>query len=249
MDHPIQTIHQLSQYLAAAAISFMEAAPDDSHTNLGFDGSTQSLSTHALNDLGIQLCFSYADFSLFWKGEGLKSSIELDGKTHQEVLNWLKSTAEGFGFDTPYRYEFHYDLPYPIEADQLWVAPKAKALNQLSDTRTKAQRASEAFATELGQEVAIRIWPHHFDTGGYTALVDGLGVGWGLAIPDSVVNGPYYYISYYKDGKSYLPDDLPALGLGDWYRDGFTGAVLPFRDSGDDGFAFFKQVHQRIMSH
>ncbi|WP_435579432.1 hypothetical protein [Gilvibacter sp.] len=249
MDHPIQTIHQLSQYLAAAAISFMEAAPDDSHTNLGFDSAAQSLYTHPLNNLGVQLCFSYADFSLFWKGEGLKSSITLDGKTHEEVLNWLMSTAEALGFYTPYRYEFHYDLPYPVEEDQLWVAPEDKVLNELSDARTKAQLASEAFATELGKEVAIRIWPHHFDTGGYTALADGLGVGWGLAIPDSVVNGSYYYISYYKDGKSYLPDDLPELPLGDWYRDGFIGAVLPFRDSDDDSFVFYKQVHDRIMSH
>ncbi|MDC7996604.1 hypothetical protein [Gilvibacter sediminis] len=249
MDHPIQTIHQLAQYLAAAAISFMEAAPDDSHTNLGFDDSSQSLSTHPLNDLGVQLCFSYADFSLFWKGEGLKSSISLDGKTHQEVLNWLKSTAEGLGFDKPYQYEFHYDLPYQVEADQVWVSPEANTLNQLSEDRANAQLASEAFATELGQEVAIRIWPHHFDTGGYSPLENDLGVGWGLAIPDSVVNSSYYYISYYKDGNSYLPDDLPGLTLGDWHRDGFTGGVLPLKESDQDGFAFFKQVHQRIMSH
>lgn len=249
MPTPIQSIHLIAQYLAAAAISFLEPKKDDSHTNLGFVRQASRLETHPLNSAGIKLCFSYADFSLLWMGEGLEVICELDGKTHAQVLDWLTESAQGLGFGKPYKYNFHYELPYSWVKDEKLSSPCSAALNQHINQRRAAQIASEAFATYLGKQVPVRVWPHHFDTGAYLTLDSGLGVGWGMAIPDEVKAQMYFYLSCYKDGQSFLPEDVPELNQGHWHRDGFTGGVLILEDSQTDGFSFFKEALELIIGN
>ena len=187
---------------------------------------------------------------MVWTNDlGYRESLALDGKKHSEIIHWIRKTSLKAKQNRVYEYKLHFDLPYEsISSDFVFQKPSKEEILGLIQKRNLVQQALEKV---LDKNIAIRIWPHHFDTGGYAtrSVEPDFGVGWGMAIPDRVADSMYFYISYYKDGKSYLPDDLPALSLGDWHRDGFTGAVLPFRDSDEDGFAFFKQVHDRIMSH
>ena len=242
---PIETVHLVAQYLAAAAISFLEPKADDSHTNLGFTGG--EIETHPLNDAGLKLVFSYAEFALRWKGAPSEFSLALKGKTHEQIVDWLRSTSEQLGFDKLYSYSFHYDLPYSISPEKNFPELTREELLTLSGKRQVANSVSEQFAHHLGVDVDIRIWPHHFDTGGYAVLENGIGVGWGMAIPDSVVDGMYFYISYYKDGSSYLPKELTELSQGHWKREGFVGAVLPLEGATTDPLGFFTEVHGRVV--
>ena len=77
----------------------------------------------------------------------------------------------------------------------------------------------------------IRVWPHHFDTGAYAPLGDtGISIGIGMAIPDTLSDEHYFYISGYKDGKTIFPSSRNDLSLGKWVSEGFTGAILSTKD-------------------
>lgn len=248
MQKAIETIHLVAQYLAAAAISFTEPQDDDSHTNLGFETTTARLETHPLNESGSKLAFDYFDFALIWQGGTTQFKLNLADQKHQDVVSWLIQTAKTLSFEAPYKYKFHYDLPYSYQEDSVIKKPADDQLRKLVDRRKLAQRSCEQFAELLYRPVAIRIWPHHFDTGGYAthSLDQSFGVGWGMAIADSVTPNMYFYIGYYKNGEPFLPENLPELSLGRWSRKGFTGAIMPIEQYLPAAFAFFAEVHKVV---
>ena len=51
-----------------------------------------------------------------------------------------------------------------------------------------------------------------------------MGLGW--AIPDSMVDEPYYYLSFWTEDTDKNITDLPALDSGKWMMPGWNGAVL-----------------------
>ena len=249
MNH-IETTHLIAQYLAAAGISFLEKKPDDSHTNLGFDTQKMRLETHPLNEDHDKLVFDYKSFCLKFRGPNTNVEFALDGATHQQVIEWVEQQREQLGISKPYTYGFHYDLPSTVNDDHIWTRLDRSDLSKLAFNRVLAQNASTQFANHIGVDANIRIWPHHFDTGGYTPLPneDSLAVGWGMAIPDSLVDGMYFYISYYMNGKPYLPAILPELSEGRWSKEGFVGAVLSLEEAKEDPSSFFKEVHTAVTT-
>ena len=62
----------------------------------------------------------------------------------------------------------------------------------------------------------VRLWPHHFDV---AILIGTIGVG--FLAGDDAIDEPYWYVY-----NSPMPDPLPPLATGEWYRDHWTGAVL-----------------------
>ena len=47
-----------------------------------------------------------------------------------------------------------------------------------------------------------------------------------MAIPDTLSDEHYFYISAYKNGSAILPSSQSDLSLGKWVNQGFTGAIL-----------------------
>ncbi|WP_291961933.1 hypothetical protein [Maribacter sp.] len=234
-------MHLASQYLAAAAISFVPKKDDDSHTNLGWSIEKKQLETHPLSLSGDMLSLNYNTFSLEWNSPKNDASLTLDGKTHQEVLEWLVKTSKIF-LGKVYTYEFHYDLPYTINASYAFKL-NALELKELASLRTLAQSSLVATLKEKGLESDVRIWPHHFDSGAYASLSDDIAVGFGLAIPDALVNEHYFYISGYKGHNGLDTSNFDALSLGEWKNDGFKGAVLPAtKINKDQAVQFFTEA-------
>jgi hypothetical protein len=99
-------------------------------------------------------------------------------------------------------------------------------------------------------KASIRIWPHHFDTGIYSVIPDSdITIGLGLAIPDSICNDHYLYITGYKKGDVMDTSGLDKLSIGEWKSEGVTGAVLNTKDIVEsDGVDFFKEVINRLMT-
>jgi len=62
----------------------------------------------------------------------------------------------------------------------------------------------------------VRLWPHHFDV---AILIGNIGVGF-LAGDDSL-DEPYWYVY-----NTPIPNELPPLSHGEWFRGHWTGAVL-----------------------
>ncbi|WP_131819082.1 hypothetical protein [Flagellimonas flava] len=224
----LQQLHLAAQYLAAAGISFLDKKEDDSHTNLGFSITQNRLETWPLDTYDTKLCLNYEAFALEWSGKEVPS-FPLHDKSHAQVLDWIASTAKEVGLTKSYHFHLHYDLPYSHDADTCYSLSGADAIGKLIQLRVLAQNSIDAFLRQEELSSEIRIWPHHFDTGAFSSLNDGSGksVGLGMAIPDTVVNDLYFYISGYRGHNALNTWAFKSLTHGKWINDGFKGAVLP----------------------
>ncbi|TMU50883.1 hypothetical protein [Flagellimonas algicola] len=245
----LQQLHLATQYLATAGISFLEKKADDSHTNLGFSMEKARLETWPLDSTGTQLCLNYRKFALEWTSEE-ELSLALNGKTHEEVVAWLKKTAEQLGLPS-YRFDLHYSLPYSMDENFKFEFSNADQVAHLIQSRTLVQQALASFLEkeDLGSE--IRIWPHHFDTGAFTALNDGSGksIGLGMAIPDTLVDDLYLYISGYRGHDALRTWAFKSLTRGKWVNDAFKGAVLPLSGlTKDIAVQFFQEALARYKN-
>ncbi|QNK77913.1 hypothetical protein H7F37_02135 [Winogradskyella sp. PAMC22761] len=246
----IKQMHLAAQYLAAAGISFLDKKADDSHTNLGFDIKNGCLSTHVLSDQGDQLCLSYERFALEWKSNKGTTTFELDGAMHSEVLSWLTETSKA-QLNKTYHYEFHYDLPYAIDDNFTFSLSDSDQLGALKALRVMAQLVLQNIDEHYNLKASIRVWPHHFDSGIYSALPDSdVTVGLGLAIPDTVCDKYYLYSAGYKNGEKIATSAFPALALGTWKSGDFVGAVLNAEAlTVQEGVAFFEATIKQLKNN
>lgn len=241
--------HLAAQYLAAAGISFLTKKPDDSHTNLGFIAERGELETHALSENNDKLILNYNTFSLEWKSNSERIVFNLDGATHSEVLQWLSAISKK-QLNKAYGYNLHYDLPYAIDEDAKFSLSDATKLKELMHLRILAQFIVEKINQYYKLDTSIRIWPHHYDTGLYDSVPGtDISVGLGLAIPDSICDEHYLYITGYKNGKAIDPSGFDKLTKGEWKSGDFKGAILNSKTIEEsDGVDFFKEVIDRLIS-
>ncbi len=240
-------MHLAAQYLAAANMSFLEKKEDDSHTNLGFDIHTLCLETYDLSPNGDQLSLHYKDFSLEWSSQKGNTKLSLDGKKHSAILEWLQDLSKKH-LSKEYVYEFHYDLPYSIEEIDTFTLTDPSELAHLAHLRVLAQNTIAHVVASNHLVSAVRIWPHHFDTGAYASLDDdsGISVGIGLAIPDSISDTHYFYISGYNDEGAFTPPSSAELSRGKWLDQDFKGAILPTTHLLEsEAIRFFKEAIQQ----
>ena len=237
-------LHLAAQYLAAAAIHFVEKRDDDSHTNLGFDSESGRMSTRPLSDSGDTLSLNYNTFSLDWNSSTNVESIQLDGRSHKEIIAWLtRLSQEKIG--KSYTYSFHYDVPYSIADTTVFKMSDSVEVTRLLQLRIRTQTILEQTLLENNMQSEIRVWSHHFDTGAFTDLPNtpGVAIGFGLAIPDSLSSAHYLYMSGYKGHDGISTQGFDALTKGDWKDDGFKGAILPADHIGvPEGVQFFKEA-------
>ncbi|MBU2997260.1 hypothetical protein KO500_12500 [Cellulophaga baltica] len=238
-----EQMHLAAQYLAAAGISFLDKKEDDSHTNLGFYDKKGCLETHYLSENKDQLLLDYNSFSLEWISKSGSITFSLNGATHAKILVWLKETSMTF-LNKPYVYQFHYELPYEITDDYTFKLTDAKELAYLMHLRTLAQKSLKKITKENNLEATVRVWPHHFDTGIYTAVPNSnITIGLGLAIPDTVCDMHYFYNSGYDENGQINPSKFKALTKGYWSLQDFLGGVLPAKKvKKNEAVTFFNEA-------
>jgi hypothetical protein len=226
MKETIQNLHQAAQYLAAAGISFLDKKPDDSHTNLAWNSQENRMETHVFGNLDA-LALNLKNITLEWLKNGSAiSKIDLQSKSHSEIVQWISQQAETNNIAKPYSYSFHYELPYNALTDDYISSFSSENLESISNELNKAQQAFEQFLDSQKLESPIRIWPHHFDLGIYSKLeADNTFMGAGLAIPDSLVNDFYFYASAYKNGQAIETKNFGKMTNGEWRSD-WNGATL-----------------------
>ena len=237
----LNQIHFASQYLATTGKSFLEQKPDDSHTNIGFDRDSYSFETWKLNKNGLTLQFDVLHFQLRWStGE----SFNLDGKTHLKVKEWLKFTSKKLGFEKTYNFDLHYDLPFTWDDSFEFRLLDNSYLNEQIQLRNLAQNALNIFLKSKQLKSEIRIWPHHFDTGAFVKIKGtNKSVGLGMAIPDSLLQDYYFYISGYNGNDGIDTTEFGKLSCGEWKNQGFKGAVLQTSNTNIDmAVQFFNEA-------
>ena len=227
-------MHLAAQYLATAGISFLEKKGDDSHTNLGFDAKKGYMETWPLNKNGCKIALDYTKFALEWlPGDTTRMTLHLDGKSHSDIVKWMGEVTTALGRTKPYSYALHYELPYgKMTDDFVFSKPPQDELDKMLSYRKIAQLALESVVDKMALSTTIRIWPHHFDTGGYEMMKETkqIGVGFGMAIPDSMIDDFYLYTSGYKGHDGIDTSEFDAITYGEWVNEGFKGAVLPMKN-------------------
>ena len=256
-------LHQAAQLIALTGINLLPSLPDDSQNTLVYNAEDQlligrrfTLSGHIFS-IGIQL----DPFNLVLLGE------------HGKVLNTMnlanceKSTAiatwsgwlTDLGADADLTTQLHYELPanesYSSENYGVLTAEFVELWHKM---RSQGNNALNNLNKLTGIESEVNIWPHHFDTGTYYPLrtVEGevvASVGAGLAIADSMIAEPYFYIYGYKKNVDINYADVPELVVGKWLTDGWKGAVLPFSELSDIEAssqidAFFKRSYDFLVA-
>jgi len=225
----INEIHLGAQYLAAAGISFVEKQADDSHTNVGWDTDNQRLVSRTFGTKESQLALNTKLFALEWLNKGdLVANVTLENKTHAEIVKWIANEVRENEVGKEYTYAFHYELPYAaITDDFVFGRPDSSESTILIDALSLAQGVFERFLDTNGLASEIRVWPHHFDLGIYAefSAEKNLFLGAGLAIPDTMIDNLYFYVSGYKGGEAVVTKDFKALSRGKWHTD-WEGATL-----------------------
>jgi len=224
----IKTLHIAAQYLTAAAITFVEKKDDDSHTNLDWSNENATLSSRPLNSGGDVLALNLTSFSLEWRNyDQLMSSFNLAGEKHQTVLLWIKEQLEKAGGQKPYMYEFHYDIGYGINmTDYIFPQPDIKELNRIAELLSIAQNAMTSVLNEQSLNSEIRVWSHHFDIGAFAVVSEKVSLGFGLAIPDSMMDDFYYYISGYQSEDYLETKNFEQLKIGEWKTESWKAGTL-----------------------
>lgn len=190
----------------------------------------------------------------------------LEGKTFPEALLEFKKELIKAGADVSMlKTEQPYELPAdPLEKGMFFKAGPPDAVEENIRYRHNANVVLNELRADYADTCPVYIWPNHFDTG-FTFPIEhnkegketkSIGMGW--AIPDDIVDEPYYYLSFMSDqpvDEHAVPGELAA---GKWMMPRWNGATLPLseivREQDEEAQyrmvkTFFESSAQQLIDH
>jgi hypothetical protein len=229
--------HYAVQWLARAARAYIPARPDDSHTNMGWDGSFDGFLTHPLPG-GARLGVSIPTLTLTLFANGSEqAAMVLTGRTDAEARAWLGEhmgllKLDPTALDAPSPWELQ---PHPLADGAAYEgATLAAARIELAAWFANADRSLEGIRAQYLAKVPsvspVRCWPHHFDMATLMSLEAGdpehaRSVNAGLSPGDGSYGEPYFYVSPWPYPDTAKLPPLPAPGH--WHTEGFLATVSP----------------------
>ena len=155
-------------------------------------------------------------------------------KENQQVFEQLKLNLSDLNVDvSKFNSELHYELPaHELDNNAAFSVGDKNFIQENIIYRNNAEIVLTNIASSFKKSDPVRIWPHHFDTGSFIPMAhnaDGgvsksIGLGW--AIPDDMVNEPYYYLSYWSESPIEDFNKLPAPKTGEWIKSGWSGGIV-----------------------
>lgn len=125
----------------------------------------------------------------------------------------------------------HYELPENYPGKDFCFHADEVSLTENANYRFNANLILSDFADQYNLLKEVKIWPHHFDTGFFIGLENNekgeliKSVGLGFAIPDSMIDEPYYYLSFWSSDGDFKPSKT-ELNFGKWMMPNWNGAIL-----------------------
>jgi len=235
-----QKIHLLCQIIAKANRTFTPTKKDDSNTNLAFNMLKNRIEGRwiKVQNRKIILSLNLSNFQFEWidKQNTVLVSYPSIGFTMENIENEIDKGLDDLGLHSDtFKAPMHYKIPeYYFLSDP--ISPITDEDIQLWKMyRGFANLACDNLLLHLKSKSEIRIWPHHFDTGIYVEPSAQIGIGFGLAMEDSLVGAPYFYFSGYGlDGDTLDYSNFQVLEIGRWIvQENWKGAVLPLQDLED----------------
>jgi hypothetical protein len=228
-------LHHAAQIAVSAAISYIAARSDDSHTALSWSPALGALVTEPITAARqLRIVVRVENLTLHALDEKWMStrSFALPGRTIAEGHAWLADVAAQAGLD-PARLTArkHYTIPeHPVESGSAFSKGTGDEFPELARYWANAAGMLEEIAKSTAGASEVRTWPHHFDI---ATLIELPGeprrtVGVGQSPGDDSYAEPYWYVGPYP----YPPiTNLPPLsGGGHWHTTGWVGAALPASD-------------------
>jgi hypothetical protein len=228
-------LHHAAQIAVSAAISYIAARPDDSHTALTWVAPLGCLATEpitATRQLRVALRVEDLTLHMLDQNESAKGSFALSGRTVAEGQRWLVEVLAQAAMD-PARFTArkHYTIPaHPVATGETFSVDRRAQFEELARYWSNAAGLLDELARATEGAGAVRTWPHHFDIATLISLAGGSGktVGVGQSPGDESYGEPYWYVGPYPYPSVTA---LPAIaGSGHWHTQGWVGAVLPASD-------------------
>jgi len=248
INHAGLVIHHAAQFPAMAGKYLVAQKPDDSNTNMEWIPERNIFAGNLIgNRLKAGLDPLQLHLLILDKDHKTLHHLPLEKYTGKEVFEWMKEKLASHGLDViALKDVMHYEIPpLKMNEDRPFKADSG-LLYEWVKYRTVSNLVISTFSGYFNTASAVRVWPHHFDTGSTIPLEfdnkqeAAKSIGLGFAVADTYVAEPYFYINnQQKDG---LPDYsvLPELGgNGTWNKKDWVGAVLPLsaitsRSTGED---------------
>ncbi len=247
--------HHAAQFVALAGKYLIPQQPDDSNTNMEFLPAGDLLAGHKLGT-GARVVLQLTDLSVGALSEDAVSKIlvDLKGKTKQQVFDELKRGLSELGVDVAaLKNELHYQISaHPLDEGAVFTVNDRQYFYENTILRYNANSVLNEIAAAAEKAEPVRVWPHHFDTGslipvshnGKGELSQSIGIGW--AISDSMIDEPYYYLSFWSEKPVEKLKELPPLETGRWMMPGWSGAVLKHSEILEAGSA--NEQHEMVKS-
>jgi hypothetical protein len=225
--------HWALQLVAAAGESFAPHSPDTAHTAASWEPALAALAGQTLpGSAPWRIALRVADLTLLLLGRDGSAQAEraLAGATLADARRWLSEVLKAHGRGERDRPLVHpdYELePHPLARGARFE--RDAGLPELARWYANAAAALQRLARATPGAGPVLCWPHHFDIATLIAVeTDSAGValrtvGVGLSPGDEFVAEPYWYVNH---GPETERAELPPLAAGEWFREGWTGAVL-----------------------
>jgi len=235
----LQQQHHAARYLALAGRHLLPQQPDDSNTSMRYLPPIESLIGNELaKDLHLGLHLTKMELQLLNQDEKLINKFTLNGKTDNEIFKAMKKLLQNAGIDiTKISNDLHFEIPFhPVADGDVFNTSDSEYFQENAFYRHNTEIILHEVVTDYPDAAPIRVWPHHFDTGTFIPVekneqgMPSKSIGLGWAIPDSMVDEPYYYLSYWSAESNHIPKSPDPLPAGKWMMPNWNGAVLPHSD-------------------
>jgi len=259
--------HHAAQFIALTGHHLVSQKADDSNTNMEYISNGMMLLGNELsNGLKLVLHLTTMELGLLDTKNDIKQVINLVGKTKNEAFVELKESFSALGVDvSTFNNELHYEMPeHKLDADATFQINNEEYFVENAIARHNAEVVIGEIVKNIENAEPVRIWPHHFDTGSFVPVSHNekgelsQSIGLGLAIPDTMIDEPYYYLSFWSEENLKDSDKLKALNTGEWMTPNWNGATLRLSDilvldSAEKQYelvkSFYDQGIEIVMNH
>ena len=228
-----QRLHLLCQVIGKANRTFVPEKTDESHTNLYFDPwGNKILGRWIQTESGtvmLSLDLNTLQFEILNSSRKQILTVSSIGMTMEEIEMDFETLLPKAGFDpTGFSTPMPHEIPAYVFSKEPLKAIEAKALDQWKYFRNLANKSCYQFLGYAQAESEVRIWPEHFDTGIYFEYAGKIGIGFGLAMEDSMAGEPYFYMAGYPLKGSLVFENLPQSPTWKWeLGESWKGVILP----------------------
>ncbi|NND72262.1 MAG: hypothetical protein HKN43_11875 [Rhodothermales bacterium] len=224
-------LHHAAQIPASFAATVFPHVADYSHTALVWDEANRALTVNPQFESRVRPGLRMSDISLIATNEDgeIVDSFGLRGKTLDDGVRWLHDIVSQYHYDPDQMRSLEHEMPDHDIAGGEPVDAAEEELELLATWYSNANGILQEAKRSLDNASPVYCWPHHFDIATLVKIDDtgdhdDRSVGLGLSPGDTYEVQPYWYaMPWPVPDREKLPEFEPP---GEWYTDGWTGAVL-----------------------